>query len=479
MKADWAETGERFRLAVAEAMLPVGRLGGVADGDQVDHRGREIEQRIDQRRQQADRTGRDIGDGLGADQNRRDRDRGDGGQLLQAVRAVAADRRVGPLPTGVPASFTDRAPRCSSRPGAPEEKPHMQPEGPVLPELDALRNDPVARPVRRPRDRAQVELRRILGDARLEFETADQRLRLLRGPGADLADPRARSEVCIRLLVVDPLDPSFHAHLPAQRLPVEAERGAGVGGELMSLAAAQVGVEGEATAHRHPSAACIRAEGMPSGVAVASVMAFGSLGSLRSASASHALNWSIGSRLRSMLMDVAVVKRSIEKASIGAPELSTSAHPVQSSTALANANRRKIPELARRAGRSELVAFVAVVRASPWCGMQYSGWPISSSLRRHVGRIRDADRVLELLRLGCNRRPGVVSMFVHNKRLMYTVRVSEPNPRLATLMLEQFGGPQGELRRQCVTSRRLYRKTMRSGRTCCSTSPPRSSVIWK
>jgi Mn-containing catalase len=36
-------------------------------------------------------------------------------------------------------------------------------------------------------------------------------------------------------------------------------------------------------------------------------------------------------------------------------------------------------------------------------------------------------------------------MFMHNKRLMYTVRVSEPNPRLATLMLEQFGGPQGEL----------------------------------
>jgi len=36
-------------------------------------------------------------------------------------------------------------------------------------------------------------------------------------------------------------------------------------------------------------------------------------------------------------------------------------------------------------------------------------------------------------------------MFMHNKRLMYTVRVSEPNPALATLMLEQFGGPQGEL----------------------------------
>jgi Mn-containing catalase len=36
-------------------------------------------------------------------------------------------------------------------------------------------------------------------------------------------------------------------------------------------------------------------------------------------------------------------------------------------------------------------------------------------------------------------------MFTHNKRLMYTVRVSEPNPMLASLFLEQFGGPQGEL----------------------------------
>lgn len=40
-------------------------------------------------------------------------------------------------------------------------------------------------------------------------------------------------------------------------------------------------------------------------------------------------------------------------------------------------------------------------------------------------------------------------MFAHNKRLMYTVRVSEPNPGLANLMLEQFGGPQGELAAAC------------------------------
>ena len=36
-------------------------------------------------------------------------------------------------------------------------------------------------------------------------------------------------------------------------------------------------------------------------------------------------------------------------------------------------------------------------------------------------------------------------MFIHNKRLQYTVRVAEPNPGLANLLLEQFGGANGEL----------------------------------
>lgn len=40
-------------------------------------------------------------------------------------------------------------------------------------------------------------------------------------------------------------------------------------------------------------------------------------------------------------------------------------------------------------------------------------------------------------------------MFIHNKRLQYTVRVGAPNPGLANLMLEQFGGPQGELAAAC------------------------------
>src|SRR3954467_6011223 len=40
-------------------------------------------------------------------------------------------------------------------------------------------------------------------------------------------------------------------------------------------------------------------------------------------------------------------------------------------------------------------------------------------------------------------------MFSHNKRLQYTVRVSQTNPGLANLMLEQFGGAQGELAAAC------------------------------
>lgn len=36
-------------------------------------------------------------------------------------------------------------------------------------------------------------------------------------------------------------------------------------------------------------------------------------------------------------------------------------------------------------------------------------------------------------------------MFMHNKRLQYTARVDVTNPGLANLLLEQFGGPQGEL----------------------------------
>ena len=65
--------------------------------------------------------------------------------------------------------------------------------------------------------------------------------------------------------------------------------------------------------------------------------------------------------------------------------------------------------------------------------MGLPGWR-NMDLCGHVARIRRTADV--------NRREV---MFAHNKRLQYTVRVSESNPGLANLMLEQFGGPQGEL----------------------------------
>lgn len=39
----------------------------------------------------------------------------------------------------------------------------------------------------------------------------------------------------------------------------------------------------------------------------------------------------------------------------------------------------------------------------------------------------------------------MVRMFLHNPKMMYTVRVDTPNPAFAKMLLEQFGGPNGEL----------------------------------
>lgn len=36
-------------------------------------------------------------------------------------------------------------------------------------------------------------------------------------------------------------------------------------------------------------------------------------------------------------------------------------------------------------------------------------------------------------------------MFVYNKKLQYPVRIARPNPRLASIIISQYGGPDGEL----------------------------------
>jgi len=51
-------------------------------------------------------------------------------------------------------------------------------------------------------------------------------------------------------------------------------------------------------------------------------------------------------------------------------------------------------------------------------------------------------------------------MFLHNQKMMFSVRLDEPNPEFAKLLLEQFGGPNGELAAASATSRRAGQKAM-------------------
>lgn len=36
-------------------------------------------------------------------------------------------------------------------------------------------------------------------------------------------------------------------------------------------------------------------------------------------------------------------------------------------------------------------------------------------------------------------------MFVYEKKLQYPVRIQNPNPKLASVIISQYGGPDGEL----------------------------------
>lgn len=36
-------------------------------------------------------------------------------------------------------------------------------------------------------------------------------------------------------------------------------------------------------------------------------------------------------------------------------------------------------------------------------------------------------------------------MFIYDKRLQYPVKIQNPNPRLASVIISQYGGPDGEL----------------------------------
>src|SRR5665213_437872 len=114
-------------------------------------------------------------------------------------------------------------PRAAGR-VALEHDAIMQPERPVVPELDLRRHDAIARPVWRSRHGANGVFRGVERDRFLEGEAALQALRLLARPGADLGLLRPRREISIGVGVADALDGSTHADLPVDRFPMEHQR---------------------------------------------------------------------------------------------------------------------------------------------------------------------------------------------------------------------------------------------------------------
>ena len=47
--------------------------------------------------------------------------------------------------------------------------------------------------------------------------------------------------------------------------------------------------------------------------------------------------------------------------------------------------------------------------------------------------------------LGILQKQGGIGMFIYDKKLQYPVKIQNPNPKLAAVIISQYGGPDGEL----------------------------------
>ena len=47
--------------------------------------------------------------------------------------------------------------------------------------------------------------------------------------------------------------------------------------------------------------------------------------------------------------------------------------------------------------------------------------------------------------MGIRKESGGIIMFIYDKKLQYPVKIDKPNPRLASIIISQYGGPDGEL----------------------------------
>ena len=150
------------------------------------------------------------------------------------------------------------------RPRRPDE-PIVQPRCAALPELESVRHDAHAAPVRRPR---HVRARTALGgrgELRLEPRAIRDRRALRRRPCGRRAMRAAapRNTRRIRRALARSAR-ALDAHLPLELGPEEQQRDARIGRELAALAAVVVRVEHEAARVERPSAArCARRAARP------------------------------------------------------------------------------------------------------------------------------------------------------------------------------------------------------------------------
>src|SRR5258706_14489123 len=125
--------------------------------------------------------------------------------------------------------------------------PVGQPVRAALPELDRLRDEPVAAPVRRAR-RMVAELALLFREQFLQNRAIGHPFALRRGPGREARAQRTGREVGVRFLGADFLDHALDPHLALQIRPEEHRAGGGAGLELASFAAEVVGIEDETAA---------------------------------------------------------------------------------------------------------------------------------------------------------------------------------------------------------------------------------------
>ena len=75
-------------------------------------------------------------------------------------------------------------------------------------------------------------------------------------------------------------------------------------------------------------------------------------------------------------------------------------------------------------------------------------------------------------------------MFIYEKKLQFPVKIATPNPKLASFIISQYGGPDGELGASMRYLSQRYSMPFAEAkaprpRGCSPTSAPRSWATWR